>query len=61
LINNYFIVIAVAANKSDLYEYNDLVPEEDGKAFAKEIGAIFIETSAKSSSGIDVKIILKYF
>jgi hypothetical protein len=50
----FILVFAVAANKSDLYEYNDLVPEEDGKEFAKEIGAIFIETSAKSASGIDV-------
>ncbi len=50
-----FLVLSVAANKSDLYEYNDLVSDEDGRAFAKEIGAIFIETSAKSASGIDVK------
>ena len=47
------IVLALAANKSDLYQYED-VPESTGKNFAKEINALFIQTSAKSSAGIDV-------
>ncbi len=51
LINK--IVLVIAANKSDLYQYED-VPEIVGKSFAKEINAIFIQTSAKSSTGIDV-------
>jgi hypothetical protein len=44
----------LAANKSDIYQYED-VPESISKNFAKEIGALFIQTSAKSSAGIDVK------
>jgi len=50
----YDLVVALAANKSDLYEYEDIVPEQLGKNFAKEINALFIETSAKSATGIDV-------
>ena len=45
----------LAANKSDLYQYEE-VPENIGKSFAKEIEAIFMQTSAKSSAGIDVEI-----
>jgi hypothetical protein len=47
------IVLVLAANKSDLYQYED-VPELTGKNFAKEINALFIQTSAKSAAGIDV-------
>jgi stress-induced morphogen len=50
---NIKIVLALAANKSDIYQYED-VPESVGKNFAKEINALFIQTSAKSSAGIDV-------
>jgi hypothetical protein len=45
--------VAIAANKSDLYESED-VEEEKVRAFAKEIDAIYKLTSAKNSSGIDV-------
>ena len=46
------IVIAVAANKSDLYE-NEKVDESQGREFAKEIGALFKLTSAKNQTGIE--------
>lgn len=44
--------MAVAGNKHDMYEYED-VPEDEVKAFAKQHGAIFQTTSAKASEGID--------
>ena len=47
------LIIAIAANKSDLYEQEE-VDEEKVRAFAKEIDAIFKLTSAKNASGIDV-------
>ena len=46
------IIIAIAANKSDLYEFEQ-VNEEEARKYAKEIGAIFFVTSALNSSGID--------
>ena len=46
-------VLAVVANKSDLYNESEAINEEEGIAFAKEIDAIFQMTSAKSNSGID--------
>ena len=45
------IIIAIAANKSDLYEEKQ-VENEEGEKFATEIGAIFASTSAKNDSGI---------
>jgi hypothetical protein len=48
------IVLAIAANKSDLYENEDIVPEQVGKSFAKEVNALFLETSAKSAAGVEV-------
>lgn len=30
-----------------------MVPEEEGKSFAKDINSLFLETSAKSATGID--------
>ena len=45
-------IYAVVANKSDLYAKSE-VPDEKGKAFAKEINGIFQSTSAKSNSGIN--------
>lgn len=50
----YFIVLvlAIAANKADLYEHEE-VDEGLGRKFAEDIGAIFMYTSAKNSSGID--------
>ena len=46
------IVIALAANKSDLYE-EEKVPEEEGRKLATEIGALFASTSAKNQQGIE--------
>ena len=48
---NNDVIIAVAANKSDLYEEKQ-VSDEDGEEFAKSIGAIFESTSAKNDFGI---------
>ena len=44
-------ILAVVANKIDLY-LEQKVSNDDGKAFADEIGAIFQTTSALSDSGI---------
>ena len=45
------VIIAIAANKSDLYEERQ-VSDDDGEKFAKSIGAFFEPTSAKNDSGI---------
>ena len=50
-IENKNVVIAVAANKSDLYEERQ-VSNEEGEKFAYEIGAIFGITSAETNTGI---------
>jgi hypothetical protein len=42
--------LAVAANKSDMYEYEE-VEEKEGMAFAKQYNAIFQTTTAKDSNG----------
>ena len=58
VINNYlkllfiFIVLAIVGNKDDMYE-NEEVEEEEAKALANELNAIFIRTSAKESVAID--------
>ena len=44
-------ILAVVANKIDLYN-DQKVSNNDGKAFAEKIGAIFRTTSALSDSGI---------
>ena len=44
-------ILAVVANKNDLYG-DQVVPDEDGQKFADKIGAIFQSTSALSDSGI---------
>ena len=46
------VLIAVVANKSDLYD-NAEVKNEEGEEFAKSIGAIFVSTSAKNASGVN--------
>ena len=46
------MVFGVAGNKCDLFQEEE-VPEEEGKKFAKSIGAIFHLTSCKESIGID--------
>ena len=44
-------IIALVANKSDLYD-NAQIKNEEGEEYARSIGAIFQSTSAKSDSGI---------
>ena len=44
-------IIAIVANKSDLYD-NAQVKNEEGEEYARSVGAIFQATSAKSDSGI---------
>ena len=46
------IILVIAANKSDLIE-QEQVDEGEARNFAKELNAIFISTSAKSSEGIN--------
>jgi small GTP-binding protein len=46
------VVLAIAGNKSDLYE-TEAVPEEEAKEYANSIGALFALTSAKSNTGVD--------
>ena len=46
------IILAIAANKSDLIE-KETVDEGEARNFAKELNAIFVTTSAKSSEGIN--------
>ena len=45
------IVIAIAGNKSDLEEKRE-VSSMTAKAYADEIGAVFIETSAKEDTNV---------
>ena len=45
------VLLAVVANKSDLYD-ESAIKEEEGREFAKSIGALFQSTSAKSDTGI---------
>ena len=44
--------MALAGNKNDMYEHEE-VEENEGKALAKELGAIFQKTSAKESTGVE--------
>ena len=46
-------IIAVVSNKSDKYDQENAVPDEEGKEFATKIGAIFQSTSALSNQGIE--------
>ena len=46
------IILAIIANKADLVEHEQ-VDEGEARNFAKELNAIFISTSAKSSEGIN--------
>ena len=45
------VIIAIVANKSDLYQRQQ-VPDEKGQEFASQVKAIFQLTSAKSDTGI---------
>ena len=46
------IIIAIAGNKSDNYEYEE-VDMKEAKQFASEINAIFKLTSARFANGVD--------
>ena len=46
------IVLAIAGNKSDLYD-DEAVPEKEAREFAESIGAIFTLTSAQNNSGVN--------
>ena len=48
---NNNIIIALAANKCDLYEQRQVSDEEE-EEFAESLGALFASTSAKNDSGI---------
>ena len=48
-----YTILAVVGNKCDLYEMDNLAKEEQAKAFADEIKAIFMLTSAKTGDGIE--------
>ena len=50
-IDDKDIIIALVANKYDLYEKRQ-VSNEEGEEYAKSIKAIFASTSAKNNSGI---------
>ena len=49
--DNDKLILALAANKCDLYE-NRQVEDIEGEKYAKTIGAFFVSTSAKNASGI---------
>ena len=56
------IILAVAANKSDLIN-QEAVEEEAARAFAKELGAIFVSTTATTVESINelfIEIAKKY-
>lgn len=44
-------VLGIAGNKCDRYEFEE-VPEEEAKAFAEQVGAVFYLTSAQDNTGI---------
>ena len=56
------IILAMAGNKSDLYQYEE-VKSSEVKKFAKEINAIYKSTSAKEGKGIEdlFTLIAKHF
>ena len=57
------LVFGVAANKSDLYE-NEEVNVEEGKKYAESIGAFFSETSALNYNTVKVlfeKVVEEYY
>ena len=46
------IVIALCANKSDLFNKQE-VPDKEGREYSESIGAIFQLTSAREGVGVD--------
>ena len=47
-----FLVVVIAGNKSDLIE-NEVVKEEEARNYAKEVGAVFKNTSAFNDVGVN--------
>ena len=57
-----YTVLAVVGSKSDCFE-KEQVSEEEARAYAKEIGAIYMLTSAKNGNNIDAlfeKLVRQY-
>lgn len=52
-IYNFYIVIAVVSNKSDLFD-KEQVTEDEGKEFADEIDALFFSVSAYTGANINL-------
>ena len=46
------LVLVLVGNKTDMEDHRE-VKEEEGKEYAKKIGAMFVETSAKTGSNIE--------
>ena len=46
-------VIAIVGNKSDQYENENIVNEEEARKYAESVGGIFQQVSAKTGSGIN--------
>ena len=56
------IIIGIAANKNDLFEYQE-VDTKEGKKFANDNNCLFFETSAKDYESIEnvfLKLVEKY-
>ena len=49
-----YVILGVVANKSDLYENDNCVDEQEANNFAKEIGALFFLVSARNGSNISI-------
>ena len=52
-IYNYYIVLVVVSNKSDLFD-KEQVTEDEGKEFADEIDALFFSVSAYTGANINI-------
>lgn len=46
------MTIVLIGNKSDLADSNRKVSKEEGEAFAKQQGLLFLETSAKTAENV---------
>ena len=46
----FSLVLALVGNKDDMYQFEE-VSNDEGRAFAKELKAIYKRTSAKNASG----------
>jgi len=45
--------VVLAANKSDLYEFEE-ISDKEAREFAEEVNCLFKKTSAMNANGIDV-------